>query len=333
MASRPAPDAPDQPLVVETPLRVLAEPAPTARDGSPSLSDLARDRRELRATPGFYARSWARFRRDPVAMTALGVLAVIVVFVLAAPLISRLTGFTPYENHLSDKLTPPLTNGYVLGSDGNGRDLLTRLAYGGQVSLTIAVLSTFATLLIGGGMGLLSGYAGGLVDATLMRLVDVLLSIPGLPLLILIATLFTPGPTGLALVLAAVSWMGIARVIRGEVLRLRTVEYVEAARLVGAPPVRIALRHVLPNVAPLLVVFASLAIPGLILAEAALSFLGIGVQVPTPSWGNMLGEAQRYFRTNASNILIPGTMIFVTSLALFLVGSGLRDAFDPRLGD
>jgi ABC-type dipeptide/oligopeptide/nickel transport system permease subunit len=333
MASLPVPDAPDQPIVVETPLRVVAAPERTARDQSPSLADLAQDRRELRATPGFYARSWRRFRQDPVSMAALGVLVLIVLFVLAAPLISRLTGFTPYENHLGDKLTPPLTNGYLLGSDGNGRDILTRLAYGGQVSLMIAVLSTFATMLIGGGIGLLSGYAGGLVDAALMRLVDVLLSIPGLPLLILIATLFAPGPAGLALVLAAVSWMGIARVVRGEVLRLRGVDYVEAARLVGAPPVRIALRHVLPNVAPILVVFASLAIPGLILTEAALSFLGIGVQVPTPSWGNMLGEAQRFFRTNASNILIPGTMIFVTSLALFLVGSGLRDAFDPRLGD
>ncbi len=333
MASRPVPDVPDQPTVIETPLRVVAEPQQTARDASPSLADLAADRRELVATPGFYARSWRRFRQDAVSMTALGILAVIVLFVLAAPLISRLTGFTPYENHLSAKLTPPLTEGYVLGSDGNGRDILTRLAYGGQVSLMIAVLSTFATMFIGGGLGLLSGYAGGLVDTVLMRLVDVLLSIPGLPLLILIATLFAPGPAGLAMVLAAVSWMGIARVVRGEVMRLRGVDYVEAARLIGAPPARIAVRHVLPNVAPLLMVFASLAIPGLILTEAALSFLGIGVQVPTPSWGNMLGEAQRYFRTNASNILVPGTMIFVTSLALFLVGSGLRDAFDPRLGD
>ncbi|MCC6315521.1 MAG: ABC transporter permease, partial [Thermomicrobiales bacterium] len=213
------------------------------------------------------------------------------------------------------------------------RDILTRLAYGGRVSLMIAVLSTFATLALGGAIGLTSGYLGGKTDVVLMRLVDVLLSIPGLPLLILVATLYSPGPAGLALVLASVSWMGIARIVRGEVLSLRGREYVEAARVSGASGARIAVRHVLPNVAPLIVVFASLAIPGLILAEAALSFLGIGVQVPTPSWGNMLGEAQRYFRTNASNIVIPGLMIYVTSLALFLVGSGLRDAFDPRLGD
>lgn len=298
-----------------------------------ALSAGALEREELRATPGFYKRSWARFRRDPVAMTALCILAVIVLFVLSAPLISRLTGFTPYENHLKAKLTPPFTDGYLLGADGNGRDILTRLAYGGQVSLMIAVLSTAATMLIGGGVGLIAGYGGGAVDAFLMRLVDVLLSIPGLPLLILIASIWAPGPTGLALVLAAVSWMGVARIVRGEVLRLRGVDYVDAARMIGASPARIATRHVLPNIAPLLVVFASLAIPDLILAETSLSFLGFGVQVPTPSWGNMLGEAQRFFRTNPSNLLIPGAIIYVTSLCLFLVGTGLRDAFDPRLGD
>jgi peptide/nickel transport system permease protein len=293
----------------------------------------ALEREELRATPGFYKRSWARFRRDPVAMTALCILGVIVLFVLAAPLISKLTGFTPYENHLKAKLTPPFTDGYVLGADGNGRDILTRLAYGGQVSMMIALLSTIATMLIGGGVGLIAGYGGGMIDAFLMRLVDVLLSIPGLPLLILVASIWTPGPAGLAMVLAIVSWMGVARIVRGEVLRLRGVDYVDAARMIGASPVRIAMRHVLPNIAPLLVVFASLAIPDLILAETALSFLGFGVQVPTPSWGNMLGEAQRFFRTNPSNLLIPGAIIYVTSLCLFLVGTGLRDAFDPRLGD
>jgi peptide/nickel transport system permease protein len=302
-----------------------------ARRGT--LSAAALDREELHATPGFYRRSWRRFRKDPVAMTALAILSLIVLFVLAAPLVSRLTGFTPYENHLSAKLTPPMTDGYLLGADGNGRDILTRLAFGGRVSLMIAVLSTAATMLIGGGVGLLAGYGGGAIDTVLMRLVDVLLSIPGLPLLILVASIYTPGPTGLAVVLAVLSWMGIARIVRGEVIRLRGVDYVDAARMIGASPARIAVRHVLPNIAPLLVVFASLSIPDLILAETALSFLGFGVQVPTPSWGNMLGEAQRFLRTNPSNLIIPGMMIYVTSLCLFLVGTGLRDAFDPRLGD
>ena len=302
-------------------------------DEHPAGLAAAGERGVLRKTPGFYRRSWARLRRNRVAMVALVLFALVALFVLSAPLVARLSGFTPYENHLGDKLTPPLTDGYLLGSDGNGRDLLTRLAYGGQVSLMIAFLSAFATLFLGGTFGLVSGYFGGKVDIVLMRLVDVLLAVPSLPLLILIATLYTPGPVGLALVLAGVSWAGIARIVRGEVLALRNRDYVDAARIVGAAPPRILIRHVLPNVAPLIVVFASLAIPDLILAEAALSFLGIGVQVPLPSWGNMLGEAQQFYRTNVSNVIIPGAMIYATSLALYLIGSGLRDAFDPRLGD
>ena len=322
------------------PAAAPAGPLRTAPATSTSLSAYADaeayggalDRSSLRRTPGLYTRAWRRFRKNKVAMIALIALALIAVFVLSAGLISTyVTGFTPQENHLADKLKPPMTDGYILGSDGNGRDILTRLAYGGRVSLMIAVLSALATFLLGGSIGLLSGYAGGWIDNTIMRFVDVVLSIPGLPLLILISTLFTPGPAGLALVLAAVSWPGIARIVRGEVLRMRGQEYVEAAKTVGASSTRIALRHILPNVLPLLIVYISLVIPGLILAEAGLSFLGIGVQVPTPSWGNMLGDAQQFMRTNVSNILIPGFMIYVTSLSMNLVANGLRDAFDPRL--
>jgi ABC-type dipeptide/oligopeptide/nickel transport system permease subunit len=294
----------------------------------------ALDRRSLHKTPGLYTRAWRRFRGNRVAMIALIVLSLIVIFVVSAGLISNyVTGFTPQENHLSDKLKPVMSDGYILGSDGNGRDILTRLAYGGRISIMIAVLSAFATFLLGGSIGLLAGYAGGKLDSTVMRLVDVLLSIPGIPLLILISTLYQPGPAGLALVLAFVSWPGIARIVRGEVLALRGREYVDAARTLGATSTRIVLRHILPNILPLLIVYISLIIPGLILAEAGLSFLGIGVQVPTPSWGNMLGDAQQFFRTNTANVIIPGLMIYITSLTMYLVGSGLRDAFDPKLSE
>jgi peptide/nickel transport system permease protein len=329
------PDAPVDAAPVP-PLR--AAPARSA----PTLSSYADaeayggtlDRQHLRRTPGLYTRAWRRFRQNRAAMLSLGVFALITIFVLSADLLSTyVTGFTPYENHLADKLKPPLTDGYILGSDGNGRDILTRLAYGGRISLMIAFLSAFATFFLGGSIGLVSGYAGGLVDTAIMRLVDVVLSIPGLPLLILIATLYAPGPVGLAFVLAAISWPGIARIVRGEVLRLRGQEYVEAAKTVGASSTRIALRHILPNILPLLVVYISLVIPGLILAETGLSFIGIGVQVPTPSWGNMLGDAQQFFRTNVSNVIIPGFMIYITSLSLNLIANGLRDAFDPRLTD
>lgn len=312
-------------------------PAPGA---PPTLSSYAEaeaysgalDRASLRRTPGLYTRAWRIFRANKVSMTALVILVLIVVFVLSAGLISTyVTGFTPSENHLSAKLTPPMTDGYILGSDGNGRDVLTRLAYGGRVSLTIASLAALSLFFIGGVVGLAAGYLGGKTDAVLMRLVDVLLSVPGLPLLILVTTLYQPGPVGLALVLALVGWAGIARLFRGETLSLRGREYVEAARAMGASNPRIVVRHIVPNLLPLLIVYTSLSLPGLMLAETGLSFLGVGVQVPTPSWGNMLGDGQQFFRTNFSLVLIPGLMIYITSLSMYLVGNGLRDALDPKL--
>jgi peptide/nickel transport system permease protein len=312
-------------------------PAPGAVPTLSSYADAetldgALDRASLRRTPGLYTRAWRIFRSNKVSMTALVVLTLVVIFVLSAGLISTyITGFTPSETHLPDKLKPVMTDGYILGSDGIGRDVLTRLAYGGRVSMTIAALAALTLFFLGGSIGLVSGYLGGTVDAILMRLVDVLLSVPGLPLLILISSLYAPGPVGLALVLAFVGWAGIARLFRGETLALRGRDYVEAARALGASNPRIVLRHIVPNLVPLLVVYTSLSLPGLMLAETGLSFLGAGVQVPTPSWGNMLGDGQQFFRTNFSLVLIPGLMIYITSLSMYLVGNGLRDAFDPKL--
>jgi peptide/nickel transport system permease protein len=324
----------DGAVVIPTTVR----PAPTA--ATPTLSSFAEaeaqpgaiDRASLRKTPGLYTRAWRIYRANKVAMTATVILAAIVIFALSAGLISTyVTGFTPQENHLRDKLKPVMTDGYILGSDGNGRDVLTRLAYGGRVSLMIAALATLSLFFLGGVIGLIAGYVGGKTDAVLMRLVDVLLSIPGLPLLILISSLFKLGPAQLALVLALIGWAGIARLFRGETLALKGRDYVDAARAMGATSPRIVLKHILPNLVPTLVIYTSLTLPGLMLAETALSFLGVGVQVPTPSWGNMLGDGQQFFRTNFSLVLIPGLMIYITSLCMYLVGNGLRDAFDPKL--
>lgn len=290
-------------------------------------------RNTVTATPGLYRRAWGRFRRDHVAMTSLVIAVLIIGFVLAAPLVAKGTGFSYAENHLQQKLSPPLTNGYLLGSDGNGRDILTRLAYGGRVSLMVALFATVAELVLGLGFGVVAGYYGGWVDTVIMRFVDVMLSIPTLPMLILIASLYNPTVIVLALVIGALNWPGDARLIRGEVLSLRGREYIEAARVVGAPSRTVILRHLLPNVTPILLVQASLTIPGVILIEAIVSFLGLGVHVPTPSWGNMLDEAARFYRLAWTNVLFPGLMIYLTSLTLYLVGIGLRDALDPRLGD
>jgi len=302
----------------------------TLADLDSSRSDLF-DRRVAKPSPGLYRQAWHRFKRDPISMVSLALFAVIALFIVCAPLISYLTGFNYYENHLTEKLSAPGENGYLLGSDANGRDILTRLAYGGRISLLVALFATISELGLGLTFGLLAGYFGKWVDTFIMRLVDILLSIPSIPLLILVSTLFSPGTVMLAIIIGAIYWPVDARLIRGEVFALRGREYVEAARLVGASSSRIIIKHLIPNITPIMLIQASLAIPGAILTEAIISFLGLGIQIPTPSWGNMLDEASRFYRTNWTNVFFPGLMIYLTSLALYLIGIGLRDAMDPRL--
>jgi len=302
----------------------------TLADLDSSRSDLF-DRRVAKPSPGLYRQAWHRFKRDPISMVSLALFAVIALFIVCAPLISYLTGFNYYENHLTEKLSAPGENGYLLGSDANGRDILTRLAYGGRISLLVALFATISELGLGLTFGLLAGYFGKWVDTVIMRLVDILLSIPSIPLLILVSTLFSPGTVMLAIIIGAIYWPVDARLIRGEVFALRGREYVEAARLVGASSSRIIIKHLIPNITPIMLIQASLAIPGAILTEAIISFLGLGIQIPTPSWGNMLDEASRFYRTNWTNVFFPGLMIYLTSLALYLIGIGLRDAMDPRL--
>jgi peptide/nickel transport system permease protein len=285
----------------------------------------------VRSSPGYWRRAWRRYRRDKVAMVALVLSIGVILFAVGAPLVSEFTGFTYRENHLDQKLKPPMTDGYILGSDGNGRDILTRLAYGGRTSLMFAGLAAISTLLVGSAVGSAAGFFGGWVDNVLMRLVDILLSIPTLVLLIMIASFYRPNVFVLAIAVALVSWAGVARLVRSEVLSLRTRDFVDAARVLGARNSEIIRRHIMPNVIPIIVVWLSLSVPGLILTEATLSYLGIGVQVPTPSWGNMLQEAKSLFRQQWTTVFIPGFMIFFTALCLNLVGNGLRDALDPRL--
>lgn len=286
-----------------------------------------------RPVEGNWARAWRRFRANRVALLALIVTIGIFAFALAAPLVSQITGFTYYENHLGDKLAKPGQNGYILGADGNGRDILTRLAYGGRVSLLVAGLATVSLLIIGGTIGSLAGYFGGWVDTLLMRCADVLLSIPVLVLLILVSSFYHPSPWQLALLIAVVSWAGISRIVRGQVLSLKNREFVEASRVIGASDQRIIIRHLMPNIVPQLIVWSALAVPGLIITEATLSYLGLGVQAPQPSWGNMLQEAKQFVRQSWTYVFFPGFMIFLTALCTYLVGLGLRDALDPRLND
>jgi peptide/nickel transport system permease protein len=291
-----------------------------------------RERRLQPKTRSFWSMAGQRFLANKPATAGLAVIAVMVLLALGADLLSaNVTGHTIYEQSLRQPYAPVGTEGFLLGTDDIGRDIATRLLYGGRVSLGVAGLSIAAALLIGATIGLVAGYFGGWVDGVLMRLVDVMLSVPTLFLLLLVATLWTMDPLLLALVIAGVSWTTLARLVRGEVLALREHEYVVAARVMGASNARVMTRHMLPNVLPVMIVWGSLTLPILILAEATLSYLGLGIQPPAPSWGNMLSNAQRVWSYSAVMVLAPGLAIYATVFAINLVGSGLRDALDPRL--
>lgn len=293
----------------------------------------ALDRSHLRSTPGFYRRAWTRFKKDKIAVAALFVAAMIVIFSFSAPLVSWWTGYGYAQSDLMNKLLAPGEGDHLLGTDGNGRDILTRLAYGGRVSMTVAVVALIAAFTIGATIGSVAGYYGGWIDSVLMRFVDIVISIPGITILLLLSVWFRPGPIGLAFVIAALGWTGISRLIRGEVLSLKNRDYVDAARVIGASNRRIIMSHIFPNVVSIAIVWMSLVLPGLILTEAALSYLGFGVPIPEASWGNMLEEANDFYRTSWTFVFIPGFAIYVSALSLNLVGNALRDALDPRLNE
>ncbi|MDR7439802.1 MAG: ABC transporter permease [Armatimonadota bacterium] len=268
-----------------------------------------------------------RLRRHRLAQASGAVILLLVAVSVLAPWI------TPYrfdQIDLANRLSPP-SRSHLLGTDELGHDVLTRLLYAGRVSLTVGLSVAVASALVGTVVGLLSGFYGGWTDQLLMRFVDVMLSIPDLPVLIVLSRYFGGGLGGIILVLVAFGWMGTARLVRAEVLRLKNQEFVEAARALGASSTRIMVRHLIPNALGPVIVSATLSVGGAILTEAALSFLGIGIQPPTPSWGNMLQNAQDFIWRTPLLALWPGLMIFVTVLCFNFFGDGLRDALDPRM--
>ncbi|MGC4107141.1 MAG: ABC transporter permease [Thermomicrobiales bacterium] len=310
----------------------MAVQTTTNLEAPSSLGSAIEDREHLKKSRSFYGRAWGSFKRDKVAMVALAISVILIVFSFGAPIVAMITGHDYATGDLRSQLLPPFkTSDHILGTDANGRDILTRLAYGGRVSMMVAFLSLIFTFVIGGTVGAVAGFFGGFIDNILMRFVDVVISIPGITLLLLVSVWWRPGPIGLAVVIASISWTSVSRLIRGEVLALRHREFVEAARLVGASDRRIIVSHIMPNVLSIIIVWASLALPGLIITEATLSYLGFGVRIPIPSWGNMLQEAYQFYTQSWTYAFLPGFMIFITSLCFNLVGNGLRDALDPRL--
>ncbi len=274
-------------------------------------------------------RAWERFRRHRLAMFGLIILFILIVMALAAPLIALQD---PYSlSPLAIRKPPSLD--HILGTDTAGRDGWARLVYASRVSLSVGVVSVSIYLVIALVLGSLAGYYGGRVDDVIMRLTDIVLCFPDLIIIITIVSVLGPSIYNVMLVIGLLGWPGLARLVRGQILSLREQQFVEAARCLGVPPGRIIFRHILPNVIPYILVAATFGIAGAILTEAGLSFLGLGVQPPTPSWGNMLNGAQNLTILERYTWiwLPPGLMICISVLAINFVGDGLRDALDPRL--
>jgi peptide/nickel transport system permease protein len=307
-----------------------------------SLPDQPADRARLRQAStaqtqyqsvSAFRRAWRRFVANRMALIALIVLVVMIMLAVCAPLISKyITKASPTDQQLLHNFEP-ISPKHWLGTDEYGRDVLTRIVYGGQVSMSVAALGVLVALAVGTLIGLVAAYYGGWVDELLMRFVDLMLSIPGIFLLILIGSLVQVGPAVLALIIALLSWFGLARLVRAETLSIKRREYVEAAHALGIGDVEIIIRHILPNILHIIIVWATVAVPNFILIEAVLSFLGLGVQPPTPSWGNMLTNATQYFYKSVGLVFIPGFFITITVLAFSIIGDALRDAFDPRLNN
>ncbi len=275
----------------------------------------------------FYDVVWKRFRRNRFAVAGGIIVLGMILVSLLAPYI------TPYAPDALDAyrvLLPPSST-HWLGTDDVGRDVFARLIFGAQISLKVGFISIGIATVIGTLVGLVSGYYGGITDSVLMRFVDIMLCFPTFFLILAVIALREPDIKNIMIVIGATSWMGISRLVRAEVLSIRERDYIMAARAIGCSDARIIFRHILPNAIGPVLVFATLGIAGAILTESALSFLGLGVSPPTPSWGNILSSGKEYLEFAWWLFLFPGLAIMITVLAYYLLGEGIRDALDPRL--
>ena len=318
----------------------MAGSIPASRTGSPvtRAPALAADPAVTRRPPtSLSAEAWRRFRRHRLALFGAAILMVLVVAVLVGPLVYRV----PIDEiDFKAKLKGP-SWAHPLGTDDLGQDLLARMLYGGRISLAVGLSAMLIAILAGTAVGAIAGFMGGVVDHALMRLTDLFLSLPGLPLLLLIVYLFRDalkkhlGPeVGVFVMIVAVigglRWMPVARLVRAQFLSLREKEFVEAARGLGAAPIRQVLRHILPNSVGPVIVAGTIDVAAAIIAESSLSFLGLGFPPDIPTWGRILFDAKDNLDFAPHWALFPGTAIFLTVLSINYIGDGLRDALDPR---
>ncbi len=269
-----------------------------------------------------------RFLRHRLAVTGLVVLCLLGLLALFAPQIAPYS-FDEQDLAIMGEPQPP-SPAHLMGTDQLGRDAFTRVLYGARVSLAVGLASALLATLLGTLIGALAGYYRGVIDSLLMRLTDMVLCIPLLPLVILLSGMLRPTVPLLVGIIGVLGWMGTARLVRGQFLSLREREFVEASRALGGTNNRIMFRHMLPNALGPIIVATTLAVGSGIMLESALSFLGLGVQPPTPTWGNLLNYASQWLQSAPWLAVFPGLMILITVLAVNFLGDGLRDALDPR---
>lgn len=269
---------------------------------------------------------WPRLKRNRLAMAGGAVVLLLFILSLLAP---WLTPYQPTTINAWKVLQPPSWQ-HWFGTDELGRDVLTRVLFGARISLKVGFVAVGIAVLLGAVVGLAAGYYGGWLDTLLMRLVDIMLCFPTFFLILAVIAFLQPSIWIIMVVIGLTGWMGVARLVRAEVLAIREMEYIMAARCIGCSDLRIMVRHILPNALSPVLVAATLGVAGAILTESALSFLGIGVQPPTPSWGNILTSGKDYIEFAWWLSLFPGLEILITVLAYNLLGEGIRDALDPR---
>ena len=301
----------------------------------PSARERARSRQVqvdlAHEAPGYWASALYTLRHDRLTLAAFGLLLVMALFcaALAEP-ITNFLNVDPNDTNPLISFEGP-NKEHLLGVDQVGRDQFARLLFGGRVSLGIGFFAALIIVTLGLTLGTLAGYYGRSVDDAIMWFINTLNSIPFILLLLIVSLLFKPSARTMTIFIGLISWTNITRIVRGQIIQVKGMEYVTAARSIGVPTWLLVMRHLLPNVIPVVIIFSAQVIGNVILIESALSFLGLGIQPPTATWGNMLTRAQSYFTLAPHLVVWPGLFITITVLCLYIIGDGLRDALDPTM--
>ena len=302
----------------------MAKKAPTpASDALSRESHAEMIRRERRSNDALH-----KLCRNKTAVAGFLVICIMVIFAVFAPWIAT---HDPYALSMANSKLPPGVDGHIFGTDELGRDMLSRIIYGARISLTIGLVPTLISMVIGTALGLAAGYYGGKIDFVIMRLADVMLAFPSLLLAMVVMYTMGGGLVNIFIALSLVNWAGTARIVRSQTLSLKEAEYVEAARSIGVKSRTILIRHILPNCLPSLIVLFTLNIPSAILSESSLSFLGVGAQPPSASWGLAVVRGKKYLFTEPWLSIAPSIAIMIIVMAFNFLGDGLRDVLDPYL--